>query len=89
MLEYKSKNIGGSFMSDLSSTSCNRNGGCGSDGGFSPIILILLLTMCGGGNGGGLFGGFGGNNGCGGGCDGGLDGILPLILILCLCGGSF
>ncbi len=74
-------------MSDLSSTSCNRNGGCGSDGGFSPIILILLLTMC-GGNSGGLFGGFSGNS-CSDGCDNGLGGILPLILILCLCGGSF
>ncbi len=71
-------------MSDISSASCNRHGGCGSDGGFSPIILILLLCMC-GGNDGGLFGGGHGH----GGCDNGLDGILPLILILCLCGGSF
>ncbi|MDF2906320.1 MAG: hypothetical protein K0R34_1641 [Herbinix sp.] len=69
-------------MSDLSSASCNRNGGCGSNGGISPIILILLLCSCGGDNG-GLFGG---NNGCDG---GGLDGILPILLILCLCGGGF
>lgn len=69
-------------MSDLTSASCNRNGSHCNDGGISPIILILLLCMC-GGDGGGLFGG---HDGCGG---GGLDGILPILLILCLCGGGF
>jgi hypothetical protein len=70
-------------MSDLSSKSCGRDNNC--DNGFSPILLILLLTMCGGNN--GILGGCGGNNGFGG-CNNGLDGILPLILILSLCGGS-
>ncbi|MBP1755617.1 MAG: hypothetical protein H6Q59_2015 [Firmicutes bacterium] len=74
-------------MSDMSTTSCTRNNNC--DNGLSPIFLILMLTMCGGS--GGLFGGGcgGGQGGCGfGGCDNGLDGILPLILILSLCGGG-
>lgn len=78
-------------MSELSSTSCNRNdscgcGGCDTECGLSPILMILLLTMC-NGDGGGLFGGCGSNNSCG--CNNGLGGMLPLILILCLCGGSF
>ena len=71
-------------MSDMSTTSCMRNNNC--DNGFSPIFLILLLTMCQGD--GGLFGGGLGNSGCNS-CGNGLDGILPLILILSLCGGSF
>jgi hypothetical protein len=74
-------------MSDLSINSCNRNGSCGCDSGFSPILLILLLTLS-SGNGGGLFGGCSDHKGYNG-CDNGLDGILPLILVLFLCGGCF
>ena len=69
-------------MSDILSTSCRRDNNC--DNGFSPIFLILLLTMCGGNN--GILGGCGGNNGCDT-CNNGLDGILPLLLVLSLFGG--
>ena len=69
-------------MSDLSSSSCRNN--C-NDNGLNPMMLILLLTLC-GGNGCSL-GGCLGNNGCNS-CDNGLEGILPLILILSLCGGG-
>jgi hypothetical protein len=72
-------------MSDLSGTSCCRDNR--KDNGFSPILLILVLCLC-GGDSGGLFGGCGGQNDCGCNGGGGLDGILPLILILCLCGGG-
>jgi len=71
-------------MSDLSSTSCSRDNK--NDNGFSPIFMILILLSLGGGDN-GLLGGLGGNNGCG--CNNGLDGILPIILLLSLCGGSF
>ncbi len=77
-------------MSDLSSTSYNRDNNCDNkcDNGFSPMLLILLL-LCGGDN--GILGGCGGNGNCGLGCGsgGGLGGILPLLLILMLSGGSF
>lgn len=73
-------------MSDLTSASYCKDNKC-DNGGISPIFLILLLTMLGGDNKGGCFGGGFGGDSCGGNC--GLDGILPLILILCLCGGSF
>lgn len=72
-------------MSDLTSASYGKDNKC--DNGISPIFLILLLTMLGGDNKGGCFGGGFGGDSCG--CNNGLDGILPLILILCLCGGSF
>jgi hypothetical protein len=90
MIDYKRKFIGGSIMSDLSSTSCCRDNK--NDNGISSIFMILiLLSLCGGDN--GLLGGFLGNSGCGGndgcGCNNGLDGILPIILLLSLCGGSF
>jgi len=78
------KNYGGSIMSDLTSTSCcrdNRN-----DNGIGSIFMILiLLSLCGGGN--GMFGGCNDNNECG--CNNGLDGILPIILLMSLGGGSF
>jgi len=48
--------------------------------------LTASSCCCGGGSSGSLGGGFG-NNDCG--SDNGLGGILPIILILCLCGGSF
>lgn len=70
-------------MSDITAASCGNN--CKSDNGFSPMMLILLLFLCGGDN--GLLGGCGGSNSCG--CNNGLDGILPILLLLLLCGGSF
>lgn len=73
-------------MSDLTSTSYGRDNSCDNkcDNGFNPMILILLL-LCGGDN--GLLGGCNGNDSCG--SSNGLGGILPLILILSMCGGSF
>ena len=70
-------------MSDLSTSSCGRNNGC--DNGMNPMMLILLLTLCGGNS--CFLGGGSGNSGCGG-CDNGLEGILPLILILSISGGG-
>ena len=74
-------------MSDISSTSYNRDNSCNNkcDSGFSPMILILLL-LCSGGN--GLFGGdcYGNQGSCG--ITNDMGGILPLILILTLCGGG-
>ncbi len=70
-------------MSDLSSTSYGRDTSC--DNSLNPMMLILLLCLCGGDS--GLLGGCGDKNGCGG--NNGLSGILPIILILSLCGGSF
>ena len=70
-------------MSDITATSCGNN--CKSDNGFNPMMLILLLFLCGGDN--GLSGGCGGNNSCG--CNNGLDGMLPILLLLFLGGGSF
>ena len=86
MIQYKNY-LGGLNMSDISSTSYDRdNNKC--DNGFSPMLLILLL-LCGGDN--GFLGGCGGNGNCGLGCGtgGGLSGMLPLLLILLLSGGSF
>lgn len=78
-------------MSDISTTSYGRDNRCESscDKGSSSIFMILILLMlCGGDN--GLFGcGCGCDNGSGScGSGGGLGGILPIILILCLCGGG-
>ncbi|MDF2943639.1 MAG: hypothetical protein K0S01_2497 [Herbinix sp.] len=70
-------------MSILSSTSCGRDNTC--DNGINPIMILILLSLCGGGN--GILGGCNGNSDCG--CNNGLDGILPIILLLSLCGGSF
>ncbi len=66
----------------LSALSC----GCDSkESGMNPMLMIiLLLCLCGGDN--GILGGCGCNDSCG--CNNGLDGILPLILILSMCGGS-
>lgn len=73
-------------MSDLTSASFSKDY-CGSSkcdtGNNSILMILLLLFLCGGD--GGLFGGCGSDKSCGIGC--GLDGILPLILVLCLCGG--
>jgi hypothetical protein len=69
-------------MSDISSTTYGRDNK--NDNGISPILLILLLSMCGGDN--GLFGGLGGSNECG--CNSGLGSMLPIILLLTLGGGS-
>ncbi|TAH64514.1 MAG: chorion class high-cysteine HCB protein 13 [Anaerolineaceae bacterium] len=75
-------------MSDLTSTSYGKDysgsGKCDS-GNNSMLMILLLLFLCGGD--GGLFGGSCGNGGGSCGIGGGMDGILPLILILCLCGG--
>jgi len=46
-------------------------------------MILLLLFACGGGN---FLGGCGDNDSCG--CGGGMNGILPIILLLSLCGGS-
>ena len=71
-------------MSDLTSTSYCKDNSC--DNGSSPIFMILiLLLLCGGDN--GILGGCNSNNGCG--SSNGLGGILPIILMLSLCGGSF
>ncbi len=73
-------------MSDVTNTSCCNNT---CDNGMNPMFLILILLLCSGDNGflgcGG--GSCGSNNNCGCGGDG-LNGILPLILILCMCGGG-
>ncbi|NLJ96771.1 MAG: chorion class high-cysteine HCB protein 13 [Clostridiales bacterium] len=73
-------------MSDITSASYDK---CYSDkcdnGNNSMGLILLLLLLCGGND--GLLGGGScgsGKNSCG---IGGMDGILPLILILCLCGG--
>lgn len=71
-------------MSDVTSSSYYKDSKC--DNGFNPMMIILLLLLCGGDN--GLLGGCkdGGSCGCG---NGGLDGIMPILLILLLSGGSF
>jgi len=72
-------------MSDLTSASYEKgycdNKGTGNN---SMLMIFLLLFLCTGD--GGFLGGGDKSCGCG---SGGLDGILPLILIMCLCGGSF
>lgn len=74
-------------MSDISTSSYGKDY-CGSSkcdtGNNSMLMILLLLFLCGSDS--GIFGGCG----TGGSCDcsnGGMEGILPLILILCLCGG--
>lgn len=73
-------------MSDLTSTSYGKDY-CSSDkcdtGNNSMLMILLLLFLCGGD--GGSFCGCGGDKSCG--IGGGMDGILPLILILSMCGG--
>lgn len=82
-------------MSNLTAASCCCGNKRGRDNSCMNSILpiILLLSCCDCGNGGffgDFFGGFFGNNDCGcGNNDCGCSGILPLLLILCLCGGSF
>jgi hypothetical protein len=49
------------------------------------LMILLLLFLCGGD--GGILGGSCGTGGGSCGIGGGMDGIMPLILILCLCGG--
>lgn len=75
-------------MSDLTSTSYNKDycsdSKCNT-GNNSMLMILLLLFLCQGD--GGLFGGSCGNGGCSCGIGGGMDGIMPLILILCMCGG--
>jgi hypothetical protein len=90
MIQYK-KYLGGSIMSELTSTSYCKDNKC--DNGFNPIFIIFILLFLGGGNDSGLLGGFNGlfggcNGNCGNSCSNGLDGILPILLILLLCGGS-
>lgn len=70
-------------MSDLSITSCRKDTKCDS-GSNSIFLIFILLFLCGGDN--GLFGLFNGSSSCG--CNNGLDGILPILLLLCFCGGS-
>lgn len=82
MIDYKA-NIGGSIMSDLSSTSYCKDNKC--DNGINPIFMILILLFLGGGDN-GILGGLCGSNECG--CNNGLDSILPIILLLSLCGGG-
>lgn len=72
-------------MSDLTSTS--YYGDNKKDNGISPIFLIFILLFLGGGDNCLLGGSCGGKSDCG--CNSGLDGILPLLLVLLLCGGSF
>ncbi len=72
-------------MSDLSATSyCKDNN---NECGLSPIFLILILLMVSGGDSGGFLGGLLGGDSCSSG--NGLGGILPLLLVLLMCGGSF
>lgn len=71
-------------MSDLSSTSYCRDNK--EDNCMSPMFMILLLLCLGGGDN-GLLGGSCGNNSCG--CNNGMGSLLPIILMLTLCGGSF
>jgi hypothetical protein len=77
-------------MSDISTSSYCGDNKC--DNGISPMLLVLMLLLCGGDNGlcggnGGLFGGCNSNNDCG--CNNGFGGIMPILLILLLGGGSF
>ncbi|HHU75265.1 MAG TPA: chorion class high-cysteine HCB protein 13 [Clostridiales bacterium] len=73
-------------MSDLTANSYYKDN-CSKDNCFNLMFLILILLMAGGNN--GFLGCSSDKNGCGCGCDNGFEGILPLLLILCLCGGSF
>lgn len=71
-------------MSDLAATNC----GCGHDGNgcCSWILILILLSACGGcGNGSGLFGSFGGD-GCG---NNDCSSIIWILILLCVCGNGF
>lgn len=70
-------------MSDISTTSyCSDNK---NDCGMNPMMILVLLLLC-GGDSGGFLGGCNGNSSCG--SNNGLDGMLPILLLL-MCGGSF
>ena len=70
-------------MSDLTSASYGKDYCDKKDTGSNSMMMIfLLLFLCGGDS--GLLGGGDKSCGCG---NNGIEGILPLILIMSMCGG--